>query len=57
MVGVLIRQQLVFWAAITMVEIRFAWAGMGFRPVDVRPLLATLDGFRLDLERFAPEAA
>ncbi|MEQ1946651.1 MAG: hypothetical protein ABL995_05655 [Bryobacteraceae bacterium] len=57
LVGVLIRQQIVFSVAMTRVELRFAWSALGFRPMDIRPILQLIDSMRMDLERFAPQSA
>ncbi|MEQ1885575.1 MAG: hypothetical protein ABL967_10975 [Bryobacteraceae bacterium] len=57
LVGVLFRQQITFMVVMTRVELRFAWSGLGFRPVDIRPVLELLDSMRLDLERFVPQSA
>lgn len=57
LVGVLLRQQMTFWRAIVLVEVRFAVAGSELPQIDVRPVVELLDAMRLDLERFAPQPA
>jgi len=57
LVGVLIRQQLVFWRVIALVELRLAFAGAELPQFDIRHVVELLDGMRLDLERMAPQAA
>jgi len=57
LVGVLIRQQFAFWAAIAMVEVRFALAGSDLPRIDIRAVVELMDSMRLDLERLAPQSA
>jgi hypothetical protein len=49
LVQVLMRQQVAFVRATTILEIRLALSAVGIGTVDVRPLLAMVDAMRQDL--------
>jgi hypothetical protein len=56
LVQLLLRQQLTFLRATTLLEMRLALSAVGIGAVDVRPLLAMVDGMRQDLAlRTAPQ--
>jgi hypothetical protein len=58
LVGVLMRQQIAFWRATAILELRLALRAAGIGKVDVRPLMELLEAMRVDLARFsAPQAA
>ncbi|MGD1095933.1 MAG: hypothetical protein ABSB35_28570 [Bryobacteraceae bacterium] len=56
LVGLLIRQRLVFLGAMTMVELRLAASRFSLGNVDVRGLLESIEAMRLDLARIAAPA-
>jgi hypothetical protein len=51
LVGLLIRQRLVFLGAMTTVQLRLAASRFGLGNVDVRGLLESMEAMRLDLAR------
>ena len=51
LVGVLIRQQFMFWGAIGAIELRLAASRWNLATVDVRGLLEAMEAMRLDLAR------
>jgi hypothetical protein len=55
-VGLLVRQQVIFWRGMAAVELRLMahWAGIG--NVDVRGLVEAVEAMRLDLARFSGPA-
>jgi hypothetical protein len=58
LVGILMRQQVAFWRAMAVLEVRLALRAAGIGKVDVRPLMELLEAMRVDLARFsAPQAA
>ncbi len=58
LVGILMRQQVTFWRAMAVLEVRLALRAAGIGKVNVRPLLELLEAMRADLARVsAPQAA
>jgi hypothetical protein len=53
LVGILMRQQLVFWRAMAGVEFRLTLDQLGIGKVDVSGLMDAFEGMRLDLARFS----
>jgi hypothetical protein len=51
LVGVLMRQQVVFWRAMAAVRIRFALSGFGICAADVRRLIGAIEAMHLEIER------
>jgi len=57
LVGLLIRQQVTFWALLMGVEMRLALAPLGFIKVDARALLGSFEGMRAALAQAGLPAA
>jgi hypothetical protein len=57
LVGVLIRQKLTFWLAMSGVEFKLMVSGMGLGKVDIRGLVEAVEAMRIDLARFTQPAA
>ena len=51
LVGVLMRQQLVFWRAMAAVRIRLAFGALGMGVADVRQLIEAIEAMQLEIER------
>jgi hypothetical protein len=56
LVGILMRQQLIFWRGLLAIEVRLALSGVGLGQVDVRGLVEAIETMRLDLARFSSPA-
>jgi len=52
LVGILMRQQVMFWRAMISLELRLALRTAGIGRVDVRPLIELIEAMRLNLARF-----
>jgi hypothetical protein len=58
LVGILLRQQVMFWRAMAGLELRLALRAAGIGKGNVRPLIELIEAMRTDLARFsAPQAA
>jgi len=53
LVGILMRQQVMFWRAMAGLELRLALRTAGIGKVDVRPLIELIDAMRVNLARFS----
>ena len=53
LVGILMRQQVLFWRAMAGLELRLALRAAGIGTVNVRPLIELIEAMRLNLARFS----
>jgi hypothetical protein len=51
LVGVLMRQQIVFWRAMAPIRVRLALGALGIGAADVRRLIGAIECMRLEIER------
>ena len=56
LVGLLMRQQVIFWRGLLAIELRLALSALGLGTVDVRGLVEAIEAMRLDLARFSGPA-
>jgi hypothetical protein len=53
LVGILMRQQVMFWRAMVGLELRLALRTAGIGKVDIRPLIELIEAMRVNLARFS----
>jgi hypothetical protein len=53
LVGILMRQQVMFWRAMAGLELRLALRTAGIGKVDIRPLIELIEAMRVNLARFS----
>jgi hypothetical protein len=53
LVGILMRQQVMFWRAMAGLELRLVLRTAGIGKVDIRPLIELIEAMRVDLARFS----
>jgi len=53
LVGILMRQQVMFWRAMASLELRLALRTAGIGKVDIRPFIELIEAMRVNLARFS----